>query len=198
MWDERYAGESYFYGKEPNDFLKQTIQTIKAAERVLCLAEGEGRNAVFIAQAVPGAVVTAVDGSRVGLEKTSKLAREKGVTVHTVHADLNDFDLGNAEWDVVVSIWCHLPAELRKRVHAAVVRALKPGGRLILEAYTPAQLKHSTGGPKDPNMLMQLSELKNECAGLEFSIGRECERDVREGQGHTGLSAVVQVLATRP
>ncbi|MFZ9519423.1 MAG: class I SAM-dependent methyltransferase [Silvanigrellaceae bacterium] len=197
MWDERYSGREYFYGKEPNDFLREQISLVNPSERVLCLAEGEGRNAVFIAGAVGQAEVVAVDGSAAGLEKTKILAAERNVSVHTVHADLAEFDLGLEEWDVVVSIWCHLPSALRKHVHAAVVRALKPGGRLILEAYTPDQLNHGTGGPKSLDMLMQLSDLKSELAGLEVVIGRECERDIHEGQGHQGLSAVVQLVAKK-
>jgi SAM-dependent methyltransferase len=195
MWDERYASEGYFYGKEPNDFLKENVQLIRSGESVLCLAEGEGRNAVFIAGTVKSTQVTAVDSSKVGLDKTKALALEKGVSIETMHADLSEFDFGRDKWDVIVSIWCHLPSELRKKVHAAAVRGLKSGGRFILEAYTPDQLKHATGGPKSVDMLMQLSALKEELAGLDFVIGRECEREIHEGQGHFGLSAVVQVVA---
>jgi SAM-dependent methyltransferase len=197
MWDERYSGREYFYGKEPNDFLREQISIVNPGERVLCLAEGEGRNAVFIAGVSANLHVVALDASATGLAKTKELAAERNVSVSTVHADLAEFDLGLEEWDVVVSIWCHLPSALRKQVHAAVVRALKPGGRLILEAYTPDQLKHGTGGPKSVDMLMQLNDLKSELAGLEVVIGRECERDIHEGQGHQGLSAVVQVVAKK-
>ncbi|MBM3380819.1 MAG: class I SAM-dependent methyltransferase [Betaproteobacteria bacterium] len=197
MWDERYAGTDYFYGKEPNDFLKESVAHIKPGDKVLCLAEGEGRNAVYIATTYPTASVMAVDASKVGLEKTQQLAQEKDAHVETLLADLNDFTLGNAQWDVIVSIWCHLPSALRKKVHTDIVKALKPGGLLILEAYTPAQLKHGTGGPKAPDMLMQLAELKQELTGLTFVVGQEIERDVREGQGHHGQSAVVQVMAEK-
>lgn len=197
MWDDRYSSQVYFYGKEPNDFLKDNIQLIRSGDSVLCLAEGEGRNAVFIASTVTPAQVTAVDASKAGLQKTKTLAQEKGVCVETVHADLSDFDLGQNKWDVIVSIWCHLPSELRKKVHAAAVKALKSGGRLVLEAYTPDQLRHGTGGPKSVDMLMQLSTLTEELEGLDFVIGRECEREIHEGQGHSGLSAVVQVVAQK-
>lgn len=197
MWDERYAGKEFFYGTESNDFLRENIYVIKSGERILCLAEGEGRNAVFVAQSVQNAQVTALDSSRVGLNKALQLAQEKQVSITTVHADLAEFDLGTSQWDVVISIWCHLPSALRKKVHAGVVRALKPGGRFILEAYTPAQLKYNTGGPKAVDMLMSLAELRQELAGLNLSVGRECEREVQEGQGHTGHSAVVQIIGER-
>lgn len=198
MWNERYAGETYFYGKEPNDFLKDNIQLIKPGHQVLCLAEGEGRNAVFIASAISSAHVVAVDSSSVGLEKTRQLAVEKHVVVQTVCADLNDYDLGIAQWDVLVSIWCHVPSELRKRIHASALHALKPGGCLILEAYTPTQLKYSTGGPKSEDLLMTLSSLRDELHGLEITVEQELERNVIEGQGHTGMSAVVQLIAKKP
>ncbi|MEY4065997.1 MAG: hypothetical protein RIR26_2205 [Pseudomonadota bacterium] len=197
MWNERYSGKDYFYGKDPNDFLRENIHQIQAGSRVLCLAEGEGRNAVFIASTVRQSKVTAVDGSSTGLEKTHLLAAEKNVTIETVCADLNDFDLGIGQWDAIVSIWCHLPSELRKRVHAGVVRALKPNGSFLLEAYTPAQLKHTTGGPKSEDMLMTLEGLRTELSGLHLIVGQEIERTVLEGQGHTGLSAVVQVIARK-
>jgi SAM-dependent methyltransferase len=197
MWNERYSGKDYFYGKDPNDFLRENIHQIQAGSRVLCLAEGEGRNAVFIACTVHQSKVTAVDGSSTGLEKTRLLASEKNVTIETVCADLNDFDLGMGQWDAIVSIWCHLPSELRKRVHAGVVRALKPNGCFLLEAYTPAQLKHSTGGPKSEDMLMTLEGLRTELNGLRMIVGQEIERTVLEGQGHTGQSAVVQAIARK-
>lgn len=197
MWDERYASADYFYGKDANDFLKEQINHIADGVHVLCLAEGEGRNAVFIAGAKKNLTVVAVDSSTVGLQKTEALATENGVSVQTVLADLAEFDFGESRWDVVVSIWCHLPAGLRRKVHSAAVRALKPSGRFILEAYTPAQLKYGTGGPKVPDMLMQLCELKHELAGLDFVVARECDREVFEGKGHTGLSAVVQVAGKK-
>ncbi|MEN9811061.1 MAG: hypothetical protein RLZZ488_2628 [Pseudomonadota bacterium] len=197
MWDERYASADYFYGKDANDFLKEQINHISDGDHVLCLAEGEGRNAVFIAGAKKNLTVVAVDSSTVGLQKTEALAAENGVSVQTVPADLAEFDFGESRWDVVVSIWCHLPTELRRKVHSAAVRALKPSGRFILEAYTPAQLNYATGGPKTPDMLMQLCELKQELAGLDFVVARECEREVFEGKGHTGLSAVVQVVGKK-
>ncbi len=102
MWNERYAGKEFFYGKDPNDFLKENIKFINPGENILCLAEGEGRNAVFIASTVPQTHVTAVDSSSVGLEKTLQLASEKNVAVNTVCADLGAFDLGVGQWDVII------------------------------------------------------------------------------------------------
>lgn len=195
-WDERYAGDGFFYGTEPNDFLKEQARWIAPAGQVLCLAEGEGRNATHLAGL--GHTVTAVDQSAVGLEKASRLAASRGVALRTEQADLADWHLQPGAWDAVVSIWCHLPSVLRSRVHREVVAGLRPGGVFILEAYTPDQMRNGTGGPKDPDLMPTLAQLQAELAGLVFEIGIERERDVREGGGHTGHSSVVQVVARRP
>lgn len=195
-WDERYGSPEYWYGTLPNDFLREHAAALPAGGRVLCLGEGEGRNAAFLA--AQGFDVVAVDASAVGLAKTERLAQQRGVRIATVHADLADFALGRAEWDGIVSIWCHLPQPLRARVHRDVGVALRPGGAFLLEAYTPAQLRFGTGGPKTVDLLASLAELRTELAGLDFEIAVERERDVHEGRGHDGHSAVVQVLARRP
>ena len=195
-WDDRYSGADFYYGTQPNDFLVEQAKCIRAGGRVLCLAEGEGRNAVHLAGL--GFDVTAVDQSAVGLEKARRLADEKGVTVRIVQADLGTWQIPVDAWDAVISIWCHLPSALRARVHRQVCAALCPDGVLILEAYTPDQLRHGTGGPKEADLMPTLAQLQDELQGLRFEIGTERERQVCEGQGHHGPSAVVQVLARRP
>lgn len=194
-WNQRYATKDYFYGTEPNDFVADSAARIPPGP-VLCLAEGEGRNAVFLARR--GHAVTAVDAAETGLAKARALAASRSVSLTTVVADLADYRIENGAWAGIVSIWVHLPPPLRRRVHAQVVAGLRPGGVFVLEAYTPAQLAFGTGGPKDLNLLMTLPALRNELSGLEFDIGRELEREVHEGSGHNGRSAVVQVLALRP
>lgn len=196
MWNERYANQGYFYGSEPNDFLQEACGAIPKGGSVLCLAEGEGRNAVFLAGL--GYAVTAVDGSAQGLAKLQTLANEKGVRVAAVCADLADYDMGVGAWDGIVSIWCHLPNPLRSEVHRKAVAALKPGGVFLLEAYTPKQLAYKTGGPPDVTLLMTLSALRQELSGLQIEHGVEIDRDIQEGRGHLGTSAVVQVLARKP
>jgi len=195
-WDERYAGADYRYGTTPNDFLEAEAHRLPPAADVLCLADGEGRNGVFLAGL--GHRVTAVDGSAVGLKKASKLAASRGLPLTVVAADLADFDLGEGSWDGVISIWCHLPSALRAQVHRGVVRGLRPGGWLILEAYTPAQIGRGTGGPPDVDMTMTPAALRAELAGLEVVLLEEKVRDVREGAGHGGPGAVVQLLARKP
>jgi SAM-dependent methyltransferase len=194
FWDERYSAPAFAYGTEPNDFLAAMAANIPAGP-VLCLAEGEGRNAVCLAQL--GHAVTAVDASVTGLAKAQALAKARGVAIATKAADLADYRIEPSAWAGIVSIWAHLPPAMRRAVHAQVVSGLRPGGVLILEAYTPAQLAFGTGGPRDATICMTLAGLAEELAGLDFIVGRECERDVIEGIHHTGRSAVVQVLARR-
>jgi 2-polyprenyl-3-methyl-5-hydroxy-6-metoxy-1,4-benzoquinol methylase len=199
MWDQRYSEPGYVYGTEPNDFLKDEFKRIPEAGKVLCLAEGEGRNAVFLA--AQGYRVTAVDQSEVGLHKAEKLAAEKGVSITTQVADLANYNPGENRWDGIVSIAAHIPPSARKNLHKHVVQGLKPDGVLILEAYTERQLEmDGTGGPPvtQKELFMSLSQLKEELAGLQFIIGLETEREVNEGKYHRGKSAVVQVVAVKP
>ncbi len=195
MWDERYSSEDFVYGTEPNAFLAAEADRIAAGGRVLTLAEGEGRNAVFLAQ--QGFQVTGLDASAVGLKKAERLARERGVNVTLEVVDLAEADLGEACCDAVVSIFAHLPPRLRCDVHRRVVRALKPGGILLLEAYTPEQIGRGTGGPPSAELMMSAETLLQEFDGLEFERLQECEREVVEGHGHTGTGAVVQVIARK-
>jgi hypothetical protein len=195
-WDQRYGATEYFYGTSPNDFLREHACRVPAAGEVLCLGEGEGRNAVYLAAC--GLRVTALDQSAVGLAKAERLAVERGVQIGTRVADLADYAIAPAAWDAIVSIWCHLPGALRVRVHRTVVAGLRPGGILLLEAYTPDQLRHRTGGPTDPDLMPTLDALRLELRGLEFLYAAERERRVEEGVGHAGLSAVVQLAARKP
>lgn len=197
MWDERYRDPEYVYGTEPNDFLAANAERyLPAGGEVLCLAEGEGRNAVFLARR--GYRVTGVDGSAVGLAKARALAERHGVTIETVVSDLAAFELGVARWDGIVSIWCHLPSQLRARVHRAAVAALRPGGGFLLEAYTPKQLEYDTGGPRSVDMLMTAAAVREELAGLDIIVAEEKLREIHEGKFHGGASAVLQVIAKKP
>jgi len=193
MWDEKYNVENYIYGIEPNDFLKENITVLPKGE-VLCLAEGEGRNAVFLAK--NGYQVTAVDSSSVGLEKAKRLADENGVSIEFIHCDLSLYDLGEHKWDGIVSIFCHVPEEIRKMLHKGIVKGLKQSGILLLEAYTPAQLEYETGGPPTTDLMYSEKILREELAGISFSRLVEIERKIVEGSYHTGLGAVVQAIGS--
>lgn len=195
MWDQRYSSEEYAYGVLPNDFLVEKFDQLPFG-KVLCLAEGEGRNAVWLAE--QGLEVTAVDSSKVGLKKTRKLADERGVAITTLHADLADFEIGSNQWDSIVSIFCHLPMDTRKMVHQRCVEGLRSGGMMLLEAYTPDQLEYKTGGPPSTEMMMDSQILKEELTGLDFITMEEKVREINEGEFHKGDGAVVQLLAVKP
>lgn len=195
FWDQRYREEGFAYGTRPNDFLAAEAHRIPAG-KVLCLAEGEGRNAVFLAKL--GYDVTAVDQSPVGLEKAQGLAQQTGVTISTIVSDLDTFEMGENCWQGIVSISAHVPPAIRQRVHQYAVQALTPGGIFLLEAYTPRQIEMGgTGGPRQPELCMSLQHLREELAALNWLHAEELERDVDEGNYHKGRGAVVQLIAQR-
>ncbi len=198
FWDTRYSASEFVYGKEPNDFLRQSAPQIPKGP-VLALADGDGRNGVFLAKC--GHDVHAVDLSAVGLKKASAYALAEGVRITTQVADLADYAIEPAAWSGIVSISAHLPAPVRRALHRRVVSGLRPGGLFILEAFTPRQLEiGGVGGPgpAHPDFYMSLADLRVELAGLEFIHEEELDRDVNEGAFHRGRAAVVQVIARRP
>jgi len=195
FWNDRYGIEGFVYGTAPNDFVKAVAPRLPAGP-VLCLAEGEGRNAVHLASL--GHEVTAVDQSAIGMGKARRLAASQNVTISTLITDLSDYRIAAGAWSGIVATFAHLPPELRRTLHRQIVNGLRPGGMYVLEAYTPAQLGFGTGGPDNPELLMTLAGLREELNGLDFLIGHELERPVVEGAFHTGRAAVVQVLAQHP
>jgi len=195
LWDQRYGTDEYAYGVEPNDFLRAEAHRIPPGP-VLCLAEGEGRNAVFLAGL--GYQVTAIDLSTEGLRKAERLARRHGVTLELIHGDLATFDLSLDRWSGIVEIFVHVPLLIRRRIHAQLPLALRVGGCLVLETYRPEQLALGTGGPKDVALLGSLADLREELSPLELVVAREANRDIHEGRFHDGPSATVQIVGVRP
>ena len=196
FWDERYQDADYIYGLHPNDFLREHAGIFKPGDRILTLAEGEGRNAVFLAQ--QGCAVRGVDFSAQGREKALKLAADQDVHIDYDIADLTTYDMGAAQWDGIVSIFCHLADTQRPALFEATRKALKPGGMFILESYNKKQLAYGTGGPGKETHLVSLDELKNVFHDFEITLAQDIERDVREGQGHTGKASVTQLIVRKP
>jgi 2-polyprenyl-3-methyl-5-hydroxy-6-metoxy-1,4-benzoquinol methylase len=195
MWNEKYNRRDFLYGTQPNDFLQQACQNLPANQTILCLAEGEGRNAVYLAER--GHQVVAVDASQVGLNKAKALAKQRGVNIETHCVDLAEFDFSQQRWDVVVSIFCHLPPTLRAQVHQQAEQHLSDNGLFILEAYAPKQLAHNSGGPKAASLLVELSAVKKEFSRLHWLHHCEIEREIYEGSGHTGLGCVTQLIGQK-
>jgi SAM-dependent methyltransferase len=194
-WDQRFSEPGYAYGTEPNQFLVNSLKYLPDSGSILCLADGEGRNGVFLAQ--QGYEVTAVDSSVVGLEKAEALAREKGVKINTTVADLSDYPLALNTYDAIISIFCHLPPSVRQQLYSMIPGSLTPGGIFLLEGYTPRQLIHKTGGPQKIELLIEIAELQKELAPLNFIHAIELERDIQEGRLHTGIGAVAQLIAEK-
>ncbi len=192
FWDARYKEPGAAYGTDPNDFLRTSAQALRRG-RVLSLCEGEGRNAVFLAQL--GHDVVAVDGSAVGLQNAEKLAARRGVRIHTILADMADFAIQPNSWDGIILIFAHLPPAIRHRIHQSAAAGLRQGGALLFEAYHNRQLQYGTGGPKNPELLVTLKETMDEFFPLEFLIAREVDRDIHEGAFHQGWGSVVQIVA---
>lgn len=195
MWNERYQNSEYVYGEHPNDFLAQHAEKLAPSSHVLSLGEGEGRNAVFLAGL--GHSVLGIDLSDVGLNKAQQLASDKGVIIETQQADITQYDLGQENWDAIVSIFFHLPSELRKDVHKRMQASLRPGGIILLEAYRPEQLSYKTGGPPSANMMLTKDELGLDFKDMELLHLENVERYIEEGTGHVGHSATVQMIAKK-
>ena len=193
FWNKRYASDDYLYGTEPNSFLAEQYRLLRGP--VLSLSEGEGRNAVFLAS--HGLEVVCVDISEVALEKEKKLAISRGVEIATMVCDLETFEPEEDHYGSVVSISAHLPSKVRNRLYPLLERSLRPAGTIILEAYSENQLSRDTGGPKDLDMLMTVDKLRREFPNCEPVVLREIEREVSEGEGHTGMASVVQFIARK-
>ena len=195
FWDERYSGDELVYGTAPNDFLAQQARHFPKTGHALDVGAGEGRNALFLASL--GLDVLAIDQSAVGMQKAQRLARERGLSLRTQAVDLNDFRAEPNSFDVISSIFVHLPAALRAKVHQAIATWLNPGGVFVLEAYAPDQLQRNTGGPKDPLLLAPLEILLTELSGLTIEHQAALVRNVGEGRYHSGDASVVQVVARK-
>lgn len=191
QWDKRFKAEDYMYGKKPNEFIKQIVSKLKKG-KVLAIAEGEGRNAVFLAE--QGFDVTTWDFSKVGLEKTAKLAKERGVEVRAELVDLSTAHWEEEKWDVIINVFGHFDAETKARTLSGIASALKPGGMFVTEVYSPDQLEYKTGGPQKLEMLYAPQEILEKFSSWKFHHFYFGEVERYEGQLHTGRCHVIQAL----
>ena len=195
-WNRRYAGDDFLFGTAPNAWLRDHAGAIAPGGRVLCVADGEGRNSVWLAQ--QGLVVDAFDVADRAVQKAQALARQAGVQVNHTVADCDGFAWPEDAYDAVAAIFVQFadPA-LRTRLFQRMVASLKPGGLLILQGYTPRQLDYRTGGPPILSHLYTADLLRTAFAGLTFITLSEYEADVQEGTGHSGRSALIGLVARR-
>ncbi len=195
FWDERYKGNGYFYGTSPNTFLVSQAWRLAGRLRVLAVADGEGRNGVWLAQ--QGHEVLSVDSSAVALNKAAALARSRDVCLTTLNADLLEWGWRPGWFDAVVAVFIHFPPAERRQVHAAMVQSLKPGGVLILEGFHKRQLGKPSGGPQMEEMLYDCPMLADDFAALEIEELTEGVVRLDEGR-HSGPAEVVRLVARKP
>jgi cyclopropane fatty-acyl-phospholipid synthase-like methyltransferase len=195
-WEARFSGPDYHFGTEPNAFLKRKADLLKRGQRALSIADGEGRNGVFMAE--QGLDVLAMDFSPKALAKSQALAKARGVTIKTEQADLDTWQWPVATFDVVVAIFFQFCAPpLRARVFAGLKGALKPGGLLLMEGYTPKQLEYKTGGPSQVENLYTRALLERSFADFSSLEIEEYDADIREGAGHGGVSALIDLVGRK-
>jgi 2-polyprenyl-3-methyl-5-hydroxy-6-metoxy-1,4-benzoquinol methylase len=195
MWDERFSQAEPVYGHEPNGYLKEQAFRLEPGMKVLVPADGYGRNGLWLAK--QGLQVHTVDLSPVGVERARKAAQVAGVQLKIEEADLARWNWPVAEYDAIVCIFFHLPPEARAKIHKAMVQALKPGGMIILQAFSQQQLQHASGGPKDVTLLYTPDLLRNDFAGTEALRLEEKVVQLNEGHMHSGLGAVIQGVFLR-
>lgn len=197
FWNQRYGGEQFFYGTEPNVFLASQAHRFRPGQSVLAVADGEGRNGAWLAR--QGLDVTAVDFSPVAVEKARKLAEQFGVTVRHDVGDLFEWNWPEDRYDAVVAIFIQFVAQAERRVlNSLMVQALKPGGLLILQGYRPKQLEYRTGGPSSAENLYTADTLREEFSTMEILHLAEHDDAICEGEGHCGTSALVDMVARKP
>jgi len=195
-WEARFAAPGYHFGTEPNAFLKSKARLLKPGQTALSIADGEGRNGVFLAE--QGLDVLTMDFSPTALAKARALAKERGVTIRAEQADLDTWPWPIAAFDVVAAIFFQFCAPLlRARVFAGIKRALKPGGLLLMEGYRPEQLKYKTGGPSEVENLYTRALLEKEFADFAKIEIAEYDRDIQEGSGHGGMSALIDLVGRK-
>lgn len=199
MWDERYRPASYAYGLEPNAFLVGQANEARPGMRALVPGDGEGRNGAWLAK--QGFEVDTFDLSVFGVAKAKALASDRGVSVNAVQADALAWDWPEARYDLIALIYLHLVEPERRIVHAKALKALKPGGLIVLEAFRPEQVaRHAAGargGPRDPALLYSVEALQEDFAAEEIVLLEAAEARVDEGHLHAGESAVVRAVVRK-
>lgn len=196
-WDERYTGDAYLFGEEPNAFLARQGRRLKPGMRALAVADGEGRNGVWLA--TQGLDVVSLDGSAIAQEKARRLAAKCGVKMHFELADLSQWNWPEEAFDLIAGIFIQFagPA-LRGHIFEGMQQALRPGGLILVEGYRPEQLAYGTGGPSQVENLYTEVMLREAFSDLEILELAAYDAPLTEGAGHSGMSAVIDVVARKP
>jgi SAM-dependent methyltransferase len=197
-WNQRYAAaEGFLFGRAPNAFLAAEAHRLRPGQRALCLADGEGRNGVFLAGR--GLDVLSVDISSVALAKARAYAAEAGVVLRFEEANLASWHWPVGEFDAVVAIFIQFAGPgLRERLFAHMAAALRPGGLLLMQGYRPEQLAYGTGGPPDAANMYTEPLLREAFAAFEILVLRVHDSALSEGKAHHGMSALIDLVARKP
>lgn len=196
-WNSRFAGQDYLFGKAPAVFVGTSLGFLPPASRVLCLADGEGRNGVGYARA--GHRVTSMEASPNAQAKARHLAAEAGVSVEFALSRIEDWAWTPGAWDAVAGIFIQFaPPPMRTAIHQGIARTLRPGGLALIHGYAPRQVEYGTGGPKDPAHLYTLDLLRADFQGWEVLRAEDYDATIAEGSAHVGLSALVDFIARKP
>jgi SAM-dependent methyltransferase len=194
MWNQKFDRDDYFYGIEPNAFIKEQCEGMHLKDaHVMCLGEGEGRNALFLAE--KKADVVALDASDIGLAKALHLCKEAGHHISAMHQDLETWEPVCSFYDLIVASYVHLPEPLRSRTFANVIATLKPRGIFVAEYFSIKQLEYKSGGPKMPELLYEIELLRATLDPLDVKIEilEEVITTLDEGPGHQGEACVIRV-----
>lgn len=194
FWDDRYSSGNYIYGTRPNLYFKEQLDKLEPG-KLLLPAEGEGRNAIYAARA--GWSVDAFDISEKGRKKAQELAKRNHVAINYYLSNYSDFDIRKEYYDVIGLIYAHLHSSKRRNIHKKLIRGLKSGDHIILEAFAKEQIDNDSGGPKDPEMLYDLEDLLQDFKELEVTEADTAEIDLQEGAHHEGTANVVRIVAQR-
>ena len=194
FWNERYAEHEFAYGKEPNQFLKEHIHLLPKG-KVLFVAEGEGRNAVFAAK--NGLQVYAFDYSDSGRNKAKDLASENNVVIDYEVSDVLQLSYEKNSFDAIVFIFAHFPSDIRKKAHEELLSLVKPNGKIVFEAFSKEQLKYTSGGPKESAMLFSEDEVRKEFVNVTFDFLKTQLVVLNEGPYHQGEGKVIRFIGTK-
>lgn len=194
LWDERYAHKEYFYGEEPNVFFAEQLKNLKQG-KIILPCEGEGRNAVYAS--LCGWEVEAFDSSEGGKIKAIQLASSKGLTINYILEDAIVINYPENSFEVVAFIFAHFPVTIRKQIHHKAISWLKPGGKIIIEAFNPKQFPNSSGVPKDLSMLYTEDVLRNDFYDLNIELLQLQSTVLKEGKHHEGLAEVIRFVGVK-
>ncbi len=199
FWDEKFDGPDYRYGKKPNAFVAEVLpELVEPEAKVLCVGDGEGRNGVWCAR--QGYETTSLEPSAVGTSKIKALAAEQGVELEVIQDRMPSDEIDEAAFDVVVLTYVHAPEPMRRQIHSACLRALRSGGVVVLEGFTPDQRRNdrTSGGPPKEELMFTAEILRDDFRGAHLELLSEMTVELAEGDGHRGPADVVRMIARKP